>query len=175
MLFCPIVVQVMNNFSRRTGFFITGIFTIVTAIFLLTGLGRGVGLPLIFVYAVIYFLLASFIAIICEAETAREELQKQQIELLETQKALRLSELEKAVTAERSRLARELHDSVTQSLHSATLMAEAGQRLAGAGDIERARMYLIRLGEISHQALKEMRLLVYELRPLALRGILLLR
>ena len=28
MLFCPIVVQVMNNFSRRTGFFITGIFTI---------------------------------------------------------------------------------------------------------------------------------------------------
>jgi len=92
-------------------------------------------------------------------------------ELLETQEALRLSELEKAVTAERSRLARELHDSVTQSLHSATLMAEAGQRLAGAGDIDRARGYLIRLGEISQQALKEMRLLVYELRPLALRGV----
>lgn len=171
MLFCPIVVQVMNNFSRRTGFIITGIFTIVTAILLLIGLGSGVGLPLIFVYAVINFLLASFIAIIREAETAREELQKQQIELLETQEALRQSELEKAVTAERSRLARELHDSVTQSLHSATLMAEAGQRLAGAGDNERARGYLIRLGEISQQALKEMRLLVYELRPLALRGV----
>jgi signal transduction histidine kinase len=48
-------------------------------------------------------------------------------------------------------------------------MAEAGQRLAGAGDIERARGYLIRLGEISQQALREMRLLVYELRPMALR------
>ena len=48
-------------------------------------------------------------------------------------------------------------------------MAEAGQRLLGSGDIERARGYLIRLGEISQQALKEMRLLVYELRPLALR------
>jgi len=92
-------------------------------------------------------------------------------ELLETQAALRQSELEKAITAERSRLARELHDSVTQSLHSSTLMAEAGQRLAGSGDIERARRYLIRLGEISQQALKEMRLLVYELRPLALSGV----
>ena len=76
-----------------------------------------------------------------------------------------------AVLQERNRLARDLHDSVTQSLHSLTLMAEAGQRLAGAGEIERARGYLIRLGEISQQALKEMRLLVYELRPLALRGV----
>jgi len=74
-----------------------------------------------------------------------------------------------AVVQERQRLARELHDSVTQSLHSSTLMAEAGQRLAGAGDLERTKHYLMRLGEISQQALKEMRLLVYELRPLALR------
>jgi signal transduction histidine kinase len=74
-----------------------------------------------------------------------------------------------AVIEERSRLARELHDSVTQSLYSLTLLAEAGQRLAKAGDIERAREYLHRLGEIGQQSLKEMRLLVYELRPLALR------
>ena len=72
---------------------------------------------------------------------------------------------------ERNRLARELHDSVTQSLHSSTLLAEAGQRLLSSGDIERVRGYLIRLGEISQQALKEMRLLVYELRPLALSGV----
>jgi signal transduction histidine kinase len=74
-----------------------------------------------------------------------------------------------AIIEERSRLARELHDSVTQSLYSLTLLAEAGQRLAKAGDIERAREYLHRLGEIGQQSLKEMRLLVYELRPLALR------
>jgi len=90
-------------------------------------------------------------------------------DLIETQETLRQKEMEKAITEERSRLARELHDSVTQSLHSSTLMAEAGQRLAGAGDIGRARGYLIRLGEISQQALREMRLLVYELRPLALK------
>jgi signal transduction histidine kinase len=150
---------------------ITGIFTVIVAVFMLLGLGPEVGLPLILIYGVVYFLLAAFIAIIREAEAARKESQKQQAELMKTQEALRQIELEKAITAERSRLARELHDSVTQSLHSSTLLAEAGQRLASSGDIERARGYLIRLGEISQQALKEMRLLVYELRPLALSGV----
>lgn len=170
MLFCPIVVQGMVNFPQNRGYFFTGIFSVITSVRLLFGLGQEVGLPLIFVYTVIYFLLATFISIIREAEAAREDSQKKQAELIETQEALRQSELTKAITEERSRLARELHDSVTQSLHSSTLLAEAGQRLAGEGDIERARGYLVRLGEISQQALKEMRLLVYELRPLALSG-----
>ena len=71
----------------------------------------------------------------------------------------------KAVLEERQRLARELHDSATQLLYSLTLMAEAGYRLAGAGNLERARDYLGRMGETAQQTLKEMRLLVYQLRP----------
>jgi PAS domain S-box-containing protein len=78
---------------------------------------------------------------------------------------------EAAVMEERARLARELHDSVTQALFSMTLLAEAGQRLARAGDLERVQAYLGRLGETSQQSLKEMRLLVYELRPLALESV----
>jgi signal transduction histidine kinase len=73
------------------------------------------------------------------------------------------------VVRERERLARELHDSVTQSLYSLTLLAEASQRLLGGGDLERAMEYTGRLGEIAQQALKEMRLLVYQLRPLVLK------
>jgi PAS domain S-box-containing protein len=73
-----------------------------------------------------------------------------------------------AVMEERSRLARELHDSVTQSLYSLTLFAEAGRRAAEADEKERELGYLTRLGQVSHQALKEMRLLVYELRTAAL-------
>jgi signal transduction histidine kinase len=76
---------------------------------------------------------------------------------------------ELAVVRERERLARELHDSVTQSLYSLTLLAEAGQRLIGAGDQKRVEEYLGRLGDISQQALKEMRLLVHQLRPLVLK------
>jgi PAS domain S-box-containing protein len=77
----------------------------------------------------------------------------------------------RAALEERQRLARELHDSVTQSLYSLTLLAEAGRRLAAAGDLERVAHYVGRLGETAQQALKEMRLLVYQLRPLALETV----
>ncbi|MCG8352514.1 MAG: PAS domain S-box protein [Chloroflexales bacterium] len=73
-----------------------------------------------------------------------------------------------AVIEERRRLARDLHDSVTQSLFSLTLFAEAGQRLLRSGDLENAEKHLTWLNEIAQKALKEMRLLVYELRPLVL-------
>jgi signal transduction histidine kinase len=70
-----------------------------------------------------------------------------------------------AVQEERGRLARELHDSVTQSLFSLTLLAEGWQRLLRAGKMENITEPLAELEEIAQQALKEMRLLVYELRP----------
>jgi len=70
-----------------------------------------------------------------------------------------------AVSEERERLARELHDSVTQSLYSVTLFAEAARRLAAAKELGRTENYLQQLGQTAQQALKEMRLLVYELRP----------
>jgi PAS domain S-box-containing protein len=73
-----------------------------------------------------------------------------------------------AVIEERGRLARELHDSVTQALYSMVLLTEGGRRLSKSGDLENARLYFSELEEIAIQALKEMRLLVYELRPSAL-------
>jgi len=75
---------------------------------------------------------------------------------------------ETATLEERARLARELHDSVTQSLYSISLFAEAARRLADSGDLGTVREQLGELGEAARQALKEMRLLVYELRPAAL-------
>ena len=73
-----------------------------------------------------------------------------------------------AVLAERERLARELHDSVTQTLYSLSLFAEGALEQARNGQFEPVQYNLTRIGEAAQQALKEMRLLVYELRPVDL-------
>ncbi len=70
---------------------------------------------------------------------------------------------EAAIMKERERLARELHDSVTQSLYSLTLFAEAGRELIKAGDLGRVEHHLARIGETAQQSLKEMRLLGHQL------------
>jgi len=72
------------------------------------------------------------------------------------------------LTAERQRLARELHDSVTQSLYSVTLYAEAAARLLADGQMAEAAGHLHELRDTAQEALREMRLLIFELRPLAL-------
>jgi len=72
-----------------------------------------------------------------------------------------------AVAAERSRLARDLHDAVTQTLFSASLIAEVLPRI-WERDPEEGRRRLGELRELSRGALAEMRMLLLELRPSAL-------
>ncbi|MBI4319774.1 MAG: hypothetical protein HY675_14895 [Chloroflexi bacterium] len=71
----------------------------------------------------------------------------------------------RAALQERQRLARDLHDSVTQLLYGATVLGEAARRLAEAGDMRQASDRIVQFGQAVQQALKEMRLLVYELHP----------
>ena len=73
-----------------------------------------------------------------------------------------------AVSEERSRLARELHDSVTQLLYSVTLYAEAAAELLDSGETETASGHLRELRDTAQEALREMRLLIFELHGPAL-------
>lgn len=77
---------------------------------------------------------------------------------------------EAAIIEERNRMARELHDSVTQSLYSVTLFAEAAMRMADQSNLERVQDHLGSVQEMSQQALKEMRLLIYQLRDTREKG-----
>ena len=72
-----------------------------------------------------------------------------------------------AVMEERQRLARELHDAVTQTLFSASLIAEALPPL-WENDQDEGRQLLRDLRQLSRGALAEMRTLLMELRPAAL-------
>lgn len=75
------------------------------------------------------------------------------------------------VLEERQRIARDLHDSVTQSLYGLVTLAEAGQaQLKGtAADHPLPPEYLghtfTLIGETTRRALKEMRLFVHQLNP----------
>lgn len=73
-----------------------------------------------------------------------------------------------AIVHERQRLARDLHDAVTQSLYSLSFIAKASRNLAKVGQWDQVEKHLLTVQETAQQSLKEMRLLVYELMPIFL-------
>lgn len=75
---------------------------------------------------------------------------------------LRESLAEAAIAQERRRLSRDLHDSVMQLLYGQALAAETA-RHCGTGDPERLGNLLAHIDGSAKQAVKEMRLVVYEL------------
>jgi signal transduction histidine kinase/HAMP domain-containing protein len=74
-----------------------------------------------------------------------------------------------AVVQERNRLARDLHDSVMQALYGVTLYAEAAARQLKVGQAQMTADHLREIRDTAQEALREMRLLIFELRPLALQ------
>ncbi len=73
-----------------------------------------------------------------------------------------------AVLEERQRLARELHDSVVQSLYSMALYADAAALALKAGKQNVTLQHLHELGDTARGAMYDMRLLIFELHPPAL-------
>ena len=109
-----------------------------------------------------------------------ESLEKSQDEL-EAKVAARTRELEEtnarlvsqerlsAATEERRRLASELHDSVTQTLYSVSIVAAALPRVLERSP-EQAKRSVVHLRNMTLGALAEMRILLFELRPDALKA-----
>ncbi|CAN5205874.1 hypothetical protein BH18ACT4_BH18ACT4_14590 [soil metagenome] len=74
---------------------------------------------------------------------------------------------ELSVLDERNRLARELHDAMTQTLFSLRLTIETAASMI-AGEPEQATTQLVKAGELLDSTFAELRALIFELRPAAL-------
>jgi signal transduction histidine kinase len=102
-----------------------------------------------------------------ELESLNTTLEQRLTELQETHRQLQeyaAQAEELAAVQERNRLARELHDSVTQTIFSMTLTAEAA-RILLERDPSQAASHLALLQELAQSALSEMRALIQQLRP----------
>ena len=73
-----------------------------------------------------------------------------------------------AVMQERERMARELHDSITQSLYAISLFSEAARDSFQINKTDKVGVYLDQIVSTTVQAMKEMRLMVYDLRATTL-------
>lgn len=65
---------------------------------------------------------------------------------------------------ERQRLARDLHDSVTQSLYGLTTLTEVGLMKSENGEFGAISEIFKRIGQTTRQAIREMRLFIHQLR-----------
>jgi signal transduction histidine kinase len=166
-LFFSLTLQSMYVLPPRIGLRWVAAFTIIIIVFFVRIFGWAEGLPLALIYGGGLFFIGSYSAFIRQAEIARSENRKLLAQLQVTHKELQQyteQAEELAVVQERNRLARNLHDSVTQTIFSMTLMAEAARILFDRNP-HRARLQLAKLQDLASAALGEMRSLVFELRP----------
>lgn len=77
--------------------------------------------------------------------------------------------IQEIISRERNRLARELHDSVSQQLFAASMLMSAINETRSPAD-ERETKQLKLVEEMIHQSQLEMRALLLHLRPVALKG-----
>jgi PAS domain S-box-containing protein len=102
-----------------------------------------------------------------ELEAANLRLQTEIEQRIRIEAELAETAATEAVTADRTRLARDLHDAVTQTLFSASLTAEVLPDLWDM-DATEARKSTEELRQLTRGALAEMRTLLLELRPATL-------
>jgi signal transduction histidine kinase len=167
LLFIPLSLQAFYFLARRTAFWWLAIFTATMTIGLVFNYGWTQSLFYVPPYFAGSLALGLYVLGIRRAEAAREESQSLLAELQTAHRQLQAYavQVEELATAEeRNRLARELHDSVTQTIFSLTLTAQAARMLLDQ-DASRAAAQLDRVQELAQDALAEMRSLIRQLRP----------
>ena len=167
-LFIPLSLDAVLLFGTRYGLRLIIVFALaITATLMFSEEGLLFGLAMAVLYSGLCFVFGGYAGQVQRAEAARSRNLQTFAELEEAHRQLkgyadRLVDL--AIERERNHLARDLHDSVTQTVFSMNLAAQSARLL---WDKEPARVegQLSRLEELATSAQQEIQSLVSELSP----------
>jgi signal transduction histidine kinase len=167
-LFIPLSLDAVSFFGRRFGYYCIAVFSLaLTSTLFFSDQGQIFGLAMGGLYSGVCLLFGGYASQVLKAEAAHKQNRCTFSDLQIAHRQLQgytdqVANL--AVEHERNRLARELHDSVTQTVFSMNLAAQS-TRLLLDKDPPRAAGQLLRLEELAASALREIQSLVAQLRP----------
>jgi signal transduction histidine kinase len=176
LLFIPLSLSAVDLLGRRFGFMWITAFVLVMLWQYVYAAGfpnqiravdESTGLVMTLLYGFFNFLVGQIAYIRQQAETTRQRNQHMLTDLQVAHRQLQdhAAQLEELAAAqERSRLARELHDSVTQTVFSMTLAVQTAQVLL-AKDVSQVAAQLDRVVELARNASREIQTIVKQLRP----------
>jgi signal transduction histidine kinase len=159
--------QAMQRLSVRQGALWIATFSLLTAFPLLGRYGASEGIGFLVLYSAANLLIGSYALAIRRALAARSANQDlaAKLEMANQELLAHASQLEQLAAArERHHLARELHDSVTQTVFSLTLAAQSAL-LQLEREPERVPEQLDHVTRLAQDTLAQMHRLIAELRP----------
>ena len=168
ILLLPLAGQATFIFPRRAATTWVAILMLANLLGQLHQFGWPNALPFVFLYTAAILFVAAYSLMTIRSETSRRRSEGLLAELQDAHHQLQAyagQAEELAVARERNRLARELHDSVAQTLYGLTLQSEAASRKLAAGKLEQVAEYLRLFRTGTQQTLQETRLLIFQLRP----------
>jgi signal transduction histidine kinase len=172
ILFAILGMQAMQRYSPREVTILISICAVSTFLALVGRIGLLQALALTLIYSAVGAFMAAYIWSARRAGMAQEQEQKlvEQLQAANKQLEFHTRQQEQlAAGRERQRLARELHDSVTQTIFSMTLTTQSALLLLDR-DPAQVTGQLDRLDQLVQSAMAEMQELISRLAPQAVSG-----
>ena len=167
LLYVPLCIQMVRAFSRQSALILMIFYTALLAVTLMLGMGWLEGLAIVLLYLAVCGFVISYDFLYSRTQADQAESQRLLADLQSAHQQLQehaVQAEELAAARERNRLARELHDSVSQTIFSITLTSQSARILL---DHEPARVpkQIDRLQAMTEDALSQLRALIAQLRP----------
>jgi signal transduction histidine kinase len=166
-LYVPLGVQALHAFSRRTAFAWMILFAVLLTATLIPGAGwmLGMGISLVLLGGGTFLISYEMLYTQTQADEAESEVLLARLQQAHQELQAHAAQAEELAAArERNRLARELHDSVSQVIFGITLTSQSA-RLLLERDPARVPEQLDHLQAMTDSALGQLRSLIAQLRP----------